>query len=233
MALGLGGAILAVVIIAVVAAVSSKAPTAHPTAIPAADRHASPSLRAAAEAVHFYPHRIGGAGQIEDQPIEGVTPPADSSLLPPGSKAPPFTLRTPEGVPVSLRSLRGKTVLLELFATWCPHCAAEAPHLKTMYGKLSPKHYAFVAVNGDGEDAASVLAYHVYFDSPFPAVLDPSSRPGTFSDAGSPGPVSRAYELKVFPTFYVIDRHGKIAWSAVGEQPDALLMAELRNAAAA
>jgi thiol-disulfide isomerase/thioredoxin len=233
MALGLGGAILVLVIVAVVAAVSSKAPTARRTAIPSADLSASTSLRAAAEAVHFYPHRVGGAGQIEDQPIEGVTPPADSNLLPPGSKAPGFTLRTPEGVPLRLSSLRGKTVLLELFATWCPHCAAEAPHLKAIYAKLPPKHYAFVAVNADGEDPASVLAYHVYFDLPFPALLDPSSGPGSFSHPGSPGPVSRAYKLSVFPTFYVIDRHGKVAWSAVGEQPDALLMAELRNSAAA
>ncbi len=232
MALGLAGAVLAVVAVAVVAAVTTKTPAPHATALPVADRSASIALRAAARAVNFYPHRIAGAGQIEGQPIEGVTPPADSSLLTPGSPAPPFDLSTPEGKKLSLASLRGKTVLLELFATWCPHCAAEAPHLKALDEKLSPKHYAFVAVNADGEDPASVLAYHIYFDQPFPALLDPSSSPGSFSHPGSPGPVAKAYRLKAFPTFYVIDRHGKIAWSAVGEQPDALLLAELRNAAA-
>ncbi len=233
MALGLGGAVLAVVIVAVVAAVTAKTPTARQLTLPAGDRNASIALRTAARNVHFYPHQIAGAGRIEGQPVGGITPPAASSLLAPGSAAPAFDLRTPEGKKLSLASLRGKTVLLELFATWCPHCAAEAPHLKALYGKLSPKHYAFVAVNGDGEDPASVLAYHIYFDLPFPALLDPSSSPGSFSHPGSSGPISKAYKLKAFPTFYVIDRHGKIAWSAVGEQPDALLLAELRNAAAA
>ena len=66
-----------------------------------------------------------------------MTPPADSSLLAPGSLAPAFDLSTPEGKKLSLASLRGKTVLLELFATWCPHCAAEAPHLKALDGALA------------------------------------------------------------------------------------------------
>jgi thiol-disulfide isomerase/thioredoxin len=233
MALGLTGAVLAVVVVAVVAAVTSKAPTARHVALPAGDRSASIALRAAARNVHFYPHQVAGGGRIESQPVGGITPAAVSGLLAPGTTAPSFNLRTPEGAKVSLASLRGKTVLLELFATWCPHCAAEAPHLKTLYGKLSPKRFALVAVNADGEDPASVLAYHIYFGLPFPALLDPSATPGSFSHPGSPGPVSKAYKLKAYPTFYVIDRRGKIAWSAVGEQPDALLLAELRNASAA
>jgi thiol-disulfide isomerase/thioredoxin len=232
MALALGGAVVVVVIVAVVSALTTKTPATRHVTLPPEDRNASIALRAAARNVNFYPHQIAGAGKIEGQPIGGVTRAADSSLLAPGSSAPPFDLTTPEGKKLSLASLRGKTVLLELFATWCPHCAAEAPHLKALYGKLSPKRYAFVAVNGDGEGPASVLAYHLYFGLPFPALLDPSSKPGSFSDPGGSGPVSKAYELKAFPTFYVIDRHGKIAWSAVGEQPDALLLAELRNTAA-
>ena len=113
-------------------------------------------------------------------------------------------------------------MLLELFATWCPHCAAEAPHLKAMYRALPKSRYAFVSVNADGEDAASILAYHIYFGLPFPALLDPNpSDPGTFHHEGSRGPVSKAYKVGEFPTFYVIDPQGKIAWSANGEQPDA------------
>ncbi len=85
MALGLVGALVVVVVVAVVAAVTTKTPAPHATALPAGDRNASPALRAAARAVGFYPHRIAGSGQIEGQPIEGVTPPAVTSLLAPGS----------------------------------------------------------------------------------------------------------------------------------------------------
>ena len=57
--------------------------------------------------------------------------------------------------------------------------------------------------------------------------------PGTFHAAGSPGPVSKHYRVGLFPTFYVIDPHGKVAWAATGEQPDALLLQNSRAASRA
>jgi peroxiredoxin len=212
------------------ATTGSKHQTQHVVTIPAADRKAGAALLQEAEGVGFHPNTAPGVGEVEGRPLTGTGEPAAKSLLPVGSIAPPFTLRTPAGEPVSLASLRGQTVLLELFATWCPHCAAEAPHLKAMYGKLPHDKYAFVSVNADSEDAASVLAFHIWFGLPFPALLDPGTDPGTFHNAGSPGPVSKQYRVKLYPTFYVIDPHGKIAWSATGEQPDALLLQELRQA---
>jgi thiol-disulfide isomerase/thioredoxin len=165
--------------------------------------------------------------------VRGTDHPSAKSLLPVGSVAPPFTLRAPTGKPLSLASLRGKTVLLELFATWCPHCAAEAPHLKAMYAKLPHDSYEFVSVNADSEDPASILAYHIWFGLPFPALVDPGTDPGTFHAAGSPGPVSKQYKVRLYPTFYVIDPRGLVAWAATGEQPDALLLQELRAASRA
>jgi peroxiredoxin len=224
-------AVAAVVVLAVVGAMSSKHPTPHAVTIPAADRAASAALRKAAEQIGFHSNAAAGAGTIEDSSISATNPAPAKGLLPIGSKAPGFTLQTPAGQSVSLASLRGKTVLLEAFATWCPHCAAEAPHLKAMYQSLPKQKYAFVGLNADGEDAASVLAYHIFFGLPFPALLDPNpSDPGSFSHEGGRGPVSKAYKVGLFPTFYVIDPQGKIAWTAEGEQADALLLRELRAA---
>jgi peroxiredoxin len=231
-ALGLGVVTLTLVVVGGLLVASSKHAPIHVVTIPVADRNASAPLLRAAEAVGFHPNTESGAGQIESSPVPAKNPAAAASLLPVGSKAPRFTLRTPTGTSVSLASLRGKAVLLELFATWCPHCAAEAPHLKSIFHKLPGGRYAFVSINADGEDAASVLAYHIYFGLPFPSVLDPSSEGGNFHQAGSAGPVSKAYKVALYPTFYVIDRHGRIAWSATGEQPDRLLLRELRAAAA-
>jgi thiol-disulfide isomerase/thioredoxin len=227
-------AIATAVVVAVLAATTgSKHQTPHVVTIPAADRKAGAALLQAAEAVGFHPNTAAGVGEVEGRPLTGTDQAAAKSLLPVGSAAPPFTLRTPAGQPLSLASLRGKTVLLELFATWCPHCAAEAPHLKAMDAKLPHDRYALVAINADSEDAASVLAYHIWFGLPFPALLDPGTDPGSFHDPGSPGPVSKQYKVKLYPTFYVIDPQGKIAWSATGEQPDALLLQELRRASSA
>ena len=84
-------------------------------------------------------------------------------------------------------------------------------------------------MNGDNEDAASVFAYHVYFGLPFPAVLDPNpgQAPVTFPTHGSPGTVSKAYKVGYFPTFYIVDPKGRIAWRSDGEQPDELLWQQL------
>jgi peroxiredoxin len=150
-----------------------------------------------------------------------------------GTRAPGFTLRTPEGKTVRLGDYRGKAVLVEFFATWCPHCAAATPWVRELFAGLPASKYAWLSVNADGEDAASVYAYHRYFGIDSPALLDPSSQPGTFRSPGAAGPVTTRYRIQAFPTFYVVDTRGRISWRSDGEQPNALLERELRKAARA
>ena len=198
--------------------------------IPAADRNASPALIRAAEAVGFRPPHLAGTGKIESQSASAAKL-MTSGLLAVGARAPDFTLRTPSGAHVSLQALRGKAVLLEFFATWCPHCNAEAPHLHDLYGRLPHRKIAFVSIDGNSDDAPSVFAYHVWYGLPFPAVLDQGSRTVTFPEHGPLGPVTKAYGVAEWPTFYVVDPQGRVTWRSGGEQPDALLEAELRRAA--
>ena len=231
-AIGLVVAIVVVIGVVVVAAMSpGNAPRAIP--VPAADRNAPAALVQAANDLGYSPSTIAGAGTIEDAPAAAANAPLSSDLLPVGSKAPPFTLETPAGKKVSLSDFRGKAVLLEIFATWCPHCAAEAPHLRVLANELLKSKIAFVSIDGNGEDAASVFAYHRHFGLPFPALvdLDPSIPAATFPDHGHAGPVSKAYRTGYYPTFYVIDPQGRIAWGSDGEQPDALLRQQLERAA--
>ena len=132
------------------------------------------------------------------------------------------------GENIRLADYRGKTVLLEFFTTWCPHCQAEMKHLINLMSRLPALSFAFLLVNADGEDTASIYAFDRYFRSPYPTLVDSSSRPGSFKYRGGPGPVSMAYKIRHFPTFYVVDRNGKIVWRNYGEQPDALLESEMR-----
>jgi peroxiredoxin len=228
------GALVAVVVVAVVAAVSSSPPPKRTLTISKEDRNAPVALRRAAAAVGFQPIEANGTGTVENEPAGAARVPLGTDLLAVGTKAPPFTLSTPAGRSVSLADYRGKAVLLEFFATWCPHCAAEAPHLRVLSGKLPPAKFGVVSVDGSNADAASIYAYHVYFGLPYPALVDPA--PGepavTFPQHGTPGKVSKAYGVAYVPTFYVIDPQGRITWRGDGEQPDALLERELRRAAA-
>jgi peroxiredoxin len=204
-----------------------------PAAAPAAvDRRAPPSLVQAANAVGFHPTTEAGVGELERRPASAADPPMNQNFLAIGTRAPAFTLKTPQGKKVSLSDFRGKAVLLEFFATWCRHCNAEAPHLRDLYASLPKKSYGFIAVNADGEDRGSVSAFHRYFGLQYPALVDPGPRPGSFNQEGAAGPVTSEYRADDFPTFYVLDRAGRIAWRSDGEQPDALLRAELRKAAA-
>jgi peroxiredoxin len=229
------GALVAVVaiVVGVLLATRSSPSTGARGRASAADRNAPQSLVSAANAVGFQPTTEPGVGQVEGRPASAATPPTTNTLLPVGSKAPDFTLETPQGTKVSLASLRGKAALLEFFATWCPHCNAEAPHLRTLSQQLPKSKVAFLSVNADGETAPSVFAYHRYWGFPFPALVDPGSQPGSFTQRGAPGKVSQQYGIASYPTFYVIDPKGRIVWRTDGEQPDAKIRQELLKAASA
>ena len=197
-----------------------------------ADKGASAALVSAANAVGFHPTTEAGVGQIESQPASAAGAPDNSGLRAVGTTAPNFKLKTPQGKSISLSDYRGKAVLLEFFATWCPHCNAEAPHLAKLARSLQGKKIAFLSVNGDGETAPSVFAFHRYYGLPYPALVDQSSQPGSFNQPGAAGPVSSEYKVLSFPTFYVISPTGKITWASDGEQPDALLRQQVLAAAA-
>jgi thiol-disulfide isomerase/thioredoxin len=228
---GIAGIIVVVVIILLSTKSSPK--TAPPAKVTASDANAPASLISAAQAIGFHPTTEAGVGEIETKPATAAQPSSNTKLLPVGSFATNFTLETPQGGKVSLSSYRGKAVLLEFFATWCPHCNAEEPYLATMAKSLQSKGVRFLAVNADGETAPSVYAFHRYYGMSYPALVDPSSQAGSFNSPGASGPVSSAYQVEAFPTFYVLDKTGKITWRSDGEQPNALLRQELLKAAGA
>ena len=106
-------------------------------------------------------------------------------------------------------------MLLEFFATWCPHCQAEAPHLSKLARELKPQGVEFVSVNADSEDAASVFAYHRYFGLPFPSLVDPGQPTGSFTQQGGRGPVSTGVQRRVVPD---VLRHQPARHDHLGER---------------
>ena len=206
-------------------AVNASAPSAPASAFP------TDALAAAADALGFRRTTGENVGVVENLPPDTRLLPPSKTLLAVGAAAPDFTLATATGERVRLSDLRGKTVLLEFFATWCPHCQAEALHLMRLFETLPASDFAFLSVNADSEDPASLYAFDRFFHIPWPTLLDPGTPAGSFTRAGGAGPVTTAYGVALYPTFYIIDAKGRVAWRNDREQPDMLLSQKLHEVA--
>ncbi len=119
--------------------------------------------------------------------------------------APKLKLLDMDGKPVDLEQLKGKVVLVNFWATWCPPCRREMPSLQRLWKKLGASKLQIVAVNV-GEDAETVLGFMGTLDeSPtFPIVFDKDSA------------TLRAWPVRGLPTTFLIDKKGRIAYRAIG-----------------
>jgi cytochrome c biogenesis protein CcmG, thiol:disulfide interchange protein DsbE len=120
------------------------------------------------------------------------------------SRAPEFSLQGLDGEAVSLQSLRGKVVLVNFWATWCPPCKAEMPDLDALqreYGE--DKDFVVLGVNVE-EDAEAVKSFAEQHRLSFPIVLD---RDGSVT--------TKQFGVRPLPTTFIIDREGFIrdAWN--------------------
>jgi peroxiredoxin len=90
-----------------------------------------------------------------------------------GRAAPEFTAPSLDGHPVSLADLRGRVVLLNVWATWCPPCVWEMPAMERLYQEFRNKGFVVLGVNvrDKREDAFALMkelgvTYTVVFDPP-------------------------------------------------------------------
>ncbi len=108
-----GGALIVAIVAGILVATRPGSSTPKAAPLTAADRDAPASLVNAADAVGFHPTTEPGVGLIEERPASAAQPASNPDLLAVGTKAPAFTLQTPQGQSISLSSYRGKAVLLE------------------------------------------------------------------------------------------------------------------------
>jgi peroxiredoxin len=138
-------------------------------------------------------------------------PPSEMAVSPyPESAAPDFTLTQLDGSPLTLSDLRGKPILINFWATWCPPCRRELPALQAAY-TVYRGEIGFIAVNVK-EDPATVTALAEELGLNFPIVLDPD---GQISDI--------AYEVRGLPTTVFVDANGVVAARHVGPLDEAVI----------
>lgn len=125
-----------------------------------------------------------------------------SSLV--GEQAPVFALRDDRNAPVSLEDYRGRIVLMNLWASWCPPCRAEMPDLQRLASVYAHSGIAIVGVN-EGESPQRARAFAESLRIRFPIWIDGSQRYG------------RTYAALGLPTTVIVDRRGVVVRGFDGE----------------
>ena len=138
--------------------------------------------------------------------VEEVKAPERPKLLTVGSKAPDWSLQTPDGKTVSLSTLRGSVVVLDFWAVWCGPCVAAMPHVQKLHEKYNGKGVKIFGLNTwerEGNDPVKFMKDKEY----------------TYGLLLKSDDVAKAYGVSGIPTFYIIDQKGNIAHTAVGFSP--------------
>ncbi|MFN8392620.1 MAG: TlpA disulfide reductase family protein [Bdellovibrionota bacterium] len=98
--------------------------------------------------------QTNGAGEPKSERSgDKGTSPADSEAFVAGAAAPEISLTDLNGKHVSLKDFRGKTVLLNFWATWCVPCVAEMGSLQRLYKTYQSQNFEIVSVNVDSADS--------------------------------------------------------------------------------
>ena len=152
------------------------------------------------------------------QSIEIIS--GDGGELPPapeiGHPAPDFTLIDLDGNTVNLRSLQGKVVFINFWASWCPPCRAEMPEIEAVYQKYKDKGVVVLGI--DMLEPEGWVRQYV--------------RKGGFSwtfVVDTTGEVAAAYSITAIPTSFFIDREGVIRAKSIGAMTMRTMEAELRD----
>ena len=141
------------------------------------------------------------SGVVEDLDAKYAT-----NLLKPGTDAPDINLQTIDGKQFSLKSLRGKYVVLDFWASWCPDCRKDSPFIMQLYKKFGAKGVAFVGVSFD-KNLESWKNGVAKLGIEYTQVSDLKQM--------RESPVAKAYHIGWIPTVYVIDPQGKVALATV------------------
>lgn len=118
-----------------------------------------------------------------------------------GEALPSFTLINDKGESISTESLKGKTVFVNLWATWCPPCVAEMPGIESLYSQTGNEQNAFVLISLDDDfETAKAWMAKKGFKTPIYYTRE----------------LPELFQVGSIPTTFIFDKNGKIVFKAVG-----------------
>lgn len=161
------------------------------------------------------PEPVDTSGVIVDKQDEGSSDVSEAETgIEQGNLPPDFELTTLAGEQVKLSELKGKKVVLNFWATWCPPCKAEMPHMENYYNNNKDKeNVEILAVNltnsekGEKDVQNFIDAYNITFPIP----LDEK------------GIVGETYQAFQIPTTYMLNTDGTIAHKIIGPMDEAIM----------
>ncbi len=129
--------------------------------------------------------------------VRAASGPLDSGM------APDFTLTTFRGETVTLSALRGRVVVINFWASWCPPCREEAAYLERTWRKYRDRGVVFIGVDY-ADTRKEALAYIAEFDITYPNGPDIGTR------------ISRAYRIRGVPETFFVDKRGQLRGVHIG-----------------
>ena len=127
------------------------------------------------------------------------------TTLKPAKAAKNFTLPDLDGKPHKLSDYRGKVVLVNFWATWCPPCRREMPSMERLSQRLKDQPFVILAINQQ-EDPEQVFVFTGQLDPAptFPILFDRDSK------------VANAWNVLGLPASFIVDQQGRVVYRAMG-----------------
>ncbi|MCP4009305.1 MAG: TlpA family protein disulfide reductase [Proteobacteria bacterium] len=104
-----------------------------------------------------------------------------------------------------LSDYKGKPLIVNFWATWCPPCRAEMPSMERAWQKIESEGIAMIGINV-GEDFEQVFSFTADIDVSFPLLLDLD------------GQVTGSWPIQGLPTTYILDPDGKMVYRMIGSR---------------
>ncbi|MEW7972320.1 MAG: TlpA disulfide reductase family protein [Candidatus Thiodiazotropha endolucinida] len=121
----------------------------------------------------------------------------------PDHPAPSLFLQDLKGNQVKISDLKGKTVLINFWTTWCPPCIEEMPSLIRLKEAMNQSEFVILAINVE-ESKRRVSKMAARLKLTFPVLLDPNRV------------AANAWKVKVFPSSFLVDGQGRLRYKAIG-----------------
>ncbi len=156
--------------------------------------------------------------QVQVEAEEKPTKPALDKTPPEPARepAPSFTLQDLNGKQVSLSDFKGKVVILDFWATWCPPCVKEIPHFIELHEQYKDRGFAMVGISLDHQGISVVKSFVQKNQVNYPILM-------------TDGRVDKAYGgITSIPTTFVIDSAGNIRQKYVGYRDKAIFEADIK-----